>query len=489
MNKEIKSFKINLGYVGLFTAFAITISLTVISIMLLFRQRNIGILLLSIGYFSNLIMFAFIMRNPRTNNNIKGSWMAIFLLVPLGASVAFIMSGWTPWYIRKTYSKAKVLESDLFNSEGNGVVASASNSSIEVISNGIDKYNSILKDIETAKEEINILYFILHDGFFFNELFDLLQKKAKEGVVVRVATDYVGSVSTKNKVFKKLRESGIIINQYNVAIMPFTTGFSNNRNHNKLALIDGKVAYFGGMNIGDEYVNLTTKYGYWEDLHFRATGLLVNTINKQFILEWFRTTGEDLSNIIKTDQAKPVTNNSKTTMLMDGPHYDQTTFKTTLIERINNATESIKIQTPYTTIPFQIEEALSNAVNRGVVVDLITTGLADKKLAFNNGRYYTERLNDIGVNVFRTKDVFMHSKSYVFDGSEAIIGTSNLDFRSIYQHSETNFIVECKTLLAQLDDNFNRTLSISYKDIKSSNQRSMFRSIGWLWHKFISPIL
>ncbi|RKX66747.1 MAG: hypothetical protein DRP42_02465 [Tenericutes bacterium] len=165
-------------------------------------------------------------------------------------------------------------------------------------------------------------------------------------------------------------------------------------------------------------------------------------------------------------------------MLMDGPHYDQTIFKTTLIERINNATESIKIQTPYTTIPFQIEEALSNAVNRGVVVDLITTGLADKKLAFNNGRYYTERLNDIGVNVFRTKDVFMHSKSYVFDGSEAIIGTSNLDFRSIYQHSETNFIVECKTLLAQLEDNFNRTLSISYKDIKSSNQRSMFRSIG-----------
>jgi len=262
------------------------------------------------------------------------------------------------------------------------------------------------------------------------------------------------------------------------------TGKANHRNHDKLIIVDNKVAFTGGLNIGDDYSHLYSKYGFWNDLHFKLEGEIVSEMNKKFILDWFDNTKEKLESP-KTQEEK----GKNIGLLMDFPYLEEKTFFDKLINLINNSSESVKLITPYLVVPNEIMNALINAVNRGVNINIIITGKADKKTAYIAAKYYSEKLSSYGIKVMKTENFFMHSKAYIIDGKYSLFGTSNIDYRALFHHYETNFITDEKEISNQLTDYFNEVAKRSYLVEKKSINWNLFDVLVWWVVKITSPMM
>ena len=322
-----------------------------------------------------------------------------------------------------------------------------------------DAFEALKTDLEKAENFIFLEYFIVEDGVAFRQLRDILERKAGEGVQVRLLYDDLGSVGKVNWRFARdLNSRGIQCRPFNPAL-PFFNLFLNNRDHRKIAVIDGKIGYTGGFNLADEYFGLTHPYGHWKDTGVRLEGEAVRSLTAVFLELWNITggTNEDPAPWLNIRYCVP--GDGAVQPFGESPLDTEEAAENVFLNMIGYAKEYIWFMTPYLMITDELSRALELAAKRGVDVRIITPGIPDKKTVYAITRSYYPRLVSNGVRIFEYSPGFCHGKQCVCDGKLASIGTSNLDFRSLYLHFENNVLLYDCNAVGQMEADFLETFN------------------------------
>lgn len=342
--------------------------------------------------------------------------------------------------LRNRYKWADLI---LMNSKNARSIVAFDNN-IEIFNKASDKYDRLFKDISEAKESINISYYIIRKDFYGKQLLKLLIEKVKEGVEVRLIFDHIGSKITSKKFFKPLIDAGGKVEKFFPSRI-FLKLYINHRNHRKMVIIDGKIGYIGGMNIGKEYIGGDNKITPWCDKHIRIEGMGVLSIQTQFFLDYLFVSNEkiDWDNpdvISKFYKVELGSGNKLMQIVGSGPDYKESNIRDSYLKMINSAEESIIIETPYLIPDESIMNALKLAASSGVSVTIIIPGVPDKKSVYLATLSYVKELIDYGVEVYLYNG-FMHSKLMIVDNDVVSIGSANMDRRSFSLNFEINAIV------------------------------------------------
>lgn len=323
---------------------------------------------------------------------------------------------------------------------------------LDVFSTGQSAFEAIMDDLEKAKEHIHIEFYIIEDDQIGNQLREMLIKKAKEKVRVRVIYDFFGGYKLSANYLNSLRDAGVYIQ----AFLPMhgirTINKMNYRNHRKVIVIDGKIAYTGGMNIADRYV-YGNKLGLWRDTFLRIQGAAVLGIQSNFLIDWSFVAKKDITNL--KYYPKPETYNKNIVQISaSGPDTDWKNIMQGVLSVINGAQDHIYIQTPYFAPPESIFTALQNAALSGVDVKIMIPERSDARIVAAASRSYIEDLLEAGVHVLFYQYNFLHSKAIVCDGCISIVGTANMDVRSYEQDFEIAAFIYEEKLARQLEEFF-----------------------------------
>lgn len=318
----------------------------------------------------------------------------------------------------------------------------------------LDALGDMKKDLEQAETFIFMEYFILEDGEAFRQIREILERKAREGVEVRLMYDDLGSIGTTGwRYAAELNKAGIRCRSFNPA-QPLLNLFLNNRDHRKITVIDGKVGYTGGYNLADEYFHYKTLYGHWKDTGIRLEGRGVRNLTATFLELWNVNcrTEEDVSPYLNIDHR--VASVGTVQPFGDSPLDGERSAENVYLNIINQAKRYVWIMTPYLIITDELRRSLELAAKRGVDVRLITPGVPDKKAVWAVTRSYYAPLAAEGVRIFEYTPGFCHGKMCVSDGCLASIGTSNLDYRSLYLHFENNAVLYRSPAVKQMERDF-----------------------------------
>ena len=350
---------------------------------------------------------------------------------------------------------------------------------------GEEMYADMLVELCKAEKFIFMEYFIVEPGSMWNGIAAILQEKAAKGVDVRIMYDDLGCISTLPKGFAEaLQSKGIKCVAFN-PVMPFLNLAMNNRDHRKITVIDGNVAFTGGINLADEYINKKVKYGHWKDTGVMIKGAAVWNFTEMFLEIWnaFANDSKDIEKY-RPDLAFCSTVNGDGFVLpfSDSPIESETVSQNVYLDILNKANDYVYIFTPYLIIDSEMVNALRMAAKRGVDVRLITPGIPDKKLIFRVTRANYEPLISAGVRIFEYTPGFSHAKSFVSDDEIAVVGTINLDFRSLYLHYECGLLLINTGSIMQLKDDFLTTV-LQCTEVTSGNLKQSF-----FWHLFDAVI-
>lgn len=297
------------------------------------------------------------------------------------------------------------------------------------------------EDLEKAESFIFMEYFIVEDESSFRELEEILVRKAKQGVEVRLMYDDIGSVGKVNMLFaKRLNDKGIRCVPFNPAL-PILNLFMNHRDHRKIMVIDGKVGFTGGFNLADEYFDRTHPYGKWKDTGIRLEGEAVRSLTATFLELWSVQTREKEDFTRYMDILHSIPARGFVQPFADDPLDEERVAENVYLNLINQAAKTLYFITPYLIITDEMNRALGLAAMRGVDVRIITPGIPDKKTVFAVTRSYYTGLARQGVRIYEYTPGFCHAKQCICDGKIVSIGTSNLDYRSLYHHFENNVLL------------------------------------------------
>ena len=315
------------------------------------------------------------------------------------------------------------------------------NTRVDYYAEAKDAFEAMKTELEKAEKFIFMEYFIVEDESSFRELREILVRKAGQGVEVRLMYDDIGSVGYVNMRFALgLSEEGIRCQVFNPAL-PVLNLFLNHRDHRKITVIDGKVGFTGGYNLANEYFDRAHPYGAWKDTGLRLEGEAVRSLTGQFFELWDAQSKEKEDygkylNIIHT-----VPTQGFVQPYADDPLGEERAAENVYMNLIARASETLWFTTPYLIISDEMSRALQLAAKRGVDVRIITPGVPDKKTVYSVTRSYYAGLASEGVRIFEYTPGFCHAKQCICDGKIASIGTSNLDYRSLYHHFENNVLL------------------------------------------------
>ena len=353
----------------------------------------------------------------------------------------------------------------------------------------VEIIEELLKEMKKAEKYIFLEYFIIGYGEMWQKTLDVLIQKAKEGVEIRILYDDIGTINLLPADFPERMSSLNIKTAVFNPYKPSLDKFLNYRDHRKFAIIDGKVAFTGGINIADEYINKKERFGYWEDSSVKLDGDAVRKVTVLFLEMWYFTTGEktDFDKYIVDYQGK---NDGFVIPFSDEPLFRELIHENAYMNVIENAKESVYICTPYLILDNNMENSLIRAAKSGIDVKIITPHHPDKKMVFEMTRSNYESLVRNGVEIYEFTPGFMHTKMIISDNSTAIVGTCNFDFRSFYLHFENGVWMYKSKAVSQATESFFKALSVSEKITPEffenvSFKRQLLRSIL----KIFSPLL
>jgi len=344
--------------------------------------------------------------------------------------------------------------------------------SVTLLMSGQEKFDDMFEAIRQARSSIHLEYFNFRNDSVARLLFNILEAKAEQGVEVRALFDGFGNTSN-NRPLKKshlaaIRSHGVQIYEFNPVKFPWIDDIFN-RDHRKIVVIDGQLAYTGGMNVADYYVNGTEQVGEWHDLHCRIEGEEVNTLQKIFLRMWKKVTGEEIHGAkyyrygseggyfkgLKPDTT--ATRGRKMVGIINRePHTSNEIIREFYYNAINYARDSIKIINPYFTPSPRLKRALRKAAERGVKVELMLSVKSDIPLTPDCGFYNAHRLMKRGVKVWLFKPGFHHTKIIMVDGKFCTVGSANLNSRSLRWDYEENAVIVDKHTTKELSDLFER---------------------------------
>lgn len=309
------------------------------------------------------------------------------------------------------------------------------NTATEYFALGDYMYPKMLEDLESAQKSIYLEYFIIKPGIMWDSILEILKKKAADGVDVRLMYDDFGCMLLLPYDYpQEMEELGIKCCVFNRLSNIFSARF-NNRDHRKMCIIDGNIGYTGGINLADEYINQCERFGHWKDTAIRLEGEAVWSMTMMFLSFWGSTTGKDEDYIVSTP-TKTCENDGFVQPFNAVPLDDDSVSEVIVKQILGKAKKYVYITTPYLIIGSGLITALIETAQTGVDVRIITPAIPDKKIVFWLTQSYYEVLVKNGVKVYEYTPGFMHSKTIVSDDKNAVVGTINLDFRSMYLHFE-----------------------------------------------------
>ena len=378
--------------------------------------------------------------------------------------------------------------------------------SVTLLLSGQEKFDDMFQAIRQAKSSIHLEYFNFRNDSIASLLFDILREKRKEGVEVRAMFDGFGNDSN-NQPLKKyhlevLRKDSIDIVEYSPIRFPWVNHIFG-RDHRKIVVIDGQIAYTGGMNVADYYIKGTEQVGEWRDMHCRIEGDAVNELQAIFMRIWNRTTGQNVSGmkyyrggtLTKFSDLKPDTTYTKGRKMVGiinrEPHVTPKIMRTFYINAINQAQDSIHIINPYFTLIPSVTRALTRAIRRGVKVEIMLSSKSDIPLTPDCALYQARKLQKRGARVWLYKPGFHHSKIMMVDGRYCTVGSTNLDARSLKCDFEENAVIVDKATTRELDDMFWRDKQKSFEmtDQTWDEFRTGWQKFrGWFAH-LLQPFL
>ncbi|EJL29384.1 cardiolipin synthase [Brevibacillus sp. BC25] len=326
---------------------------------------------------------------------------------------------------------------------------------IQVFKEGHSLFNLMFKQMEEAREHIHLLYYILNDDDLGKQLIQLLTKKAKEGVEVRLLYDAVGSSGVSSRFLRPLVEAGGEVASFFPAKIPFLNFRVNFRNHRKLTIIDGKVGYIGGFNIGDEYLGKDKKLGYWRDTHLLIEGRAVYMLQARFFLDWNLSAPKRMhESLVYFPEIHESEGTIGVQIVSSGPNSEKEQIKHAFLKMIYKARKKIYLQTPYFVPDEGVLTALKMAAMSGVDVRVMVPGKPDHLLVFWATHSYLGDLLKSGVRCYLYEKGFMHAKTIVVDTQLSSVGTANVDIRSFKLNFETNAFMYDSKMAEELEELF-----------------------------------
>jgi cardiolipin synthase A/B len=358
---------------------------------------------------------------------------------------------------------------------------------IDIFTDGNDKFHSLLNDISHAKDHIHLQYYILKKDNIGKRLLAALVQKAKEGVKVRILYDDLGSRGMTRRFFKELRAAGGEVEVFFPSNLHIINLRLNYRNHRKLAIIDGKIGYVGGFNVGDEYLGKNPKFGYWRDTHLRIKGSAVFAIQTRFVLDWNQAS--HLNNIPYSSNLFPkVTTVGEVgiQVVTSGPDSEWEQIKNGYIKMISSAKKTIWIQTPYFIPDASLLDALRIAALSGVDVRIMIPNKPDHLFVYWATYSYIGEMLKTGAKVYIYDNGFIHAKTIIVDGEISSVGTANIDVRSFRLNFEVNAFIYNENIAHQLTKSFLEDMELSWELTEEKYQK---RSIKIRFKESVSRLL
>ncbi|WP_243238678.1 cardiolipin synthase [Romboutsia sp. 1001713B170207_170306_H8] len=373
------------------------------------------------------------------------------------------------------------------------------NNSVDIFDKSRDFFDSLLYELKNAKNYINIQFYIFKDDVIGSEIIDILCEKAKSGVEVRLIYDAVGSRLLSEKTLLKLKKSGVKTGAFFPSLMKIVNFNLNYRNHRKIVVIDGNIAYVGGNNIGDEYLGKDPKFGEWRDTHLKLTGDCIVDLNTRFILDWRYTTQEnlDLSKYFTKSQGSNIyynksSNNVGIQIVSSGPDITELDeIKYGYIKMIQKARKYIYIQTPYLILDRTLIDSLKIACLSGVDVRIMIPSKPDHPFVYWASCSYAGELLKFGAKIYTYgENAFLHAKTIVIDDAVCSIGTANMDIRSFELNFEVNAFIYSKEVSIKQRNIFEKDITNSKQmTIDMYNSRPKLIIIKEAVSRLLSPLL
>ena len=379
--------------------------------------------------------------------------------------------------------------------------------SVTLLMSGQEKFDDMFKAIRQARSSVHLEYFNFRNDSIASLLFDILAEKHKEGVEVRALFDAFGNDSNnkplRKRHLKELRARGIQIYEFDPIRFPWINHVFH-RDHRKIVIIDGKIAYTGGMNVADYYIKGPEVVGSWRDMHCRIEGSEVNTLQSIFVKIWKKVTGEQISGykyyrgVHVADYIgglKPYTTNSAVSNLVGiinrEPRTSNKIIRQFYVNAINDARDSIKLVNPYLTLSHKLKKSLRNAAKRGVKVEVMVSTHSDIPLTPDCVFYNVHKLMKKGVDVWMYTPGFHHTKIIMVDGRFCTVGSANLNARSLRFDYEENAVIVDKETTHELEKMFEQDKKDSF--LLTPETWNQFRTpwkkfVGWFAH-LLTPLL
>lgn len=459
------------------------------------RCAQIGISMEALNFVLNhLVLFNFILAViivffQRKDPKSVWTWLLILYFIPIAGFIFYLLIG-TDMHKRRMFrtkeiedrlnnairkqeysiknkeldNKNEVVEEYedlvLLNLQTAGAILYSGND-VSFLTDGKEKFRSLIEDMKKAKETIHMQYYIIRDDEVFHDICEVLKAKAAEGVEVRILYDGMGSRSVKNGCWKKLRKSGIQTAEFFPALLGRLHLRINYRNHRKNVVIDGKVGYMGGFNIGKEYIGLKKKFGYWRDTHIRIEGRAVQALQVRFILDWNYASGNGhisferyLSKMNYSPQGQ-----CDLQIVTSGPDSSMQNIRDNYLRLIAKAKKSIYIQTPYFIPDESILSALMIAVYSGIEVNIMIPCKPDHPFVYWATYSYVGSLVMAGARCYTYDNGFLHTKAMVVDEKILCCGTANMDIRSFALNFEVNATIYNEEKAKEMTEIFKNDLN------------------------------
>ena len=349
----------------------------------------------------------------------------------------------------------------------------------QFFASGEEMWQQMLKDLKRAEKFIFLEYYIVEEGLMWDSMLEILEEKAAQGVEVKMLYDDIGCMVTLPGDYTVyLRSKGIDAHKFNKVIPRMTVAY-NNRDHRKILVIDGQIAYTGGINLADEYINQIERFGHWKDSGIRIDGPATQAFTRLFLMNWYINRGEisDFDQYHLENQTRSGSGLCIPYGSGPKPIYQMKVGKIVYQNLINQAEDFVYITTPYLIIDYDLTEDIKNAAMRGVDVRIVTPHIPDKKLIQLVTRGAYPDLLSAGVRIFEYTPGFIHSKQMIVDDRFAAVGTINLDYRSLVHHYENAVLLYKTESIADIRKDF--------EEIFEQSQEIFSDTINPTWYQMM----
>lgn len=518
-NKYVKKTKKGLGSLIFSRAglFAFLILTQIFGLISLYRYLGINQYWLFGGSsILSIIMLMKILNIDDMNPYMKLSWALFIFVAPTFAIIAFWMSYFRIGYRRehkrvldlerdsRVYHQRSLSKKELMETgdkrfinlatylKNIGGFSAYKSTKSQYFNLGDTMFDAMIEDIKSAKDFIFMEFFILDYGYMWGTILELLVEKVNQGVEVRLLIDGSNLITRLHSNFEsEMEEFGIKFRAFS-KMYPIVSTYLNNRDHRKVMVIDGKVAYTGGINIADEYINRYERFGHWKDCGLRVEGEAVESLTVLFLTMWNAAkkdeADEDFSPYLEYVTVKQ--EDGYYIPFADNPTDDERLCKNIYLDMVNNARDYVYALTPYFIVDDEIISALQSAAKKGVDVRLGIPHIPDKKVAFILAKNHYAELVKYGVKIYEYLPGFVHSKTWLADGKIGVVGTINLDYRALYQNFECGVLVykskSIETIKRDFDKFFRQSKLVTDEDV--ANMKTSTKIAGKLLKPF-APLM